>query len=155
MLFARRTRSGTRRVTSKLGLLPLPTLCALAVAGCVTGAPSSAGAAVVPLPIEAAFSAPGPFATTTGTVMKGSKVEYDLFYPSDYASVGFKSPITGSDERNPGQPLLWPPQRAPGGCGRSFPRRPRCGQGGRHGPEFDHHPHHVLHPRREFGYHEP
>ena len=25
--------------------------------------------------------------------MKGSKVEYDLFYPSDYASVGFKSPI--------------------------------------------------------------
>ena len=81
-------------MTSKLGRLPLLTLCALIVAaGCVTGVPSSAGAAVVPLPIEAAFSAPGPFATTTGTVMKGSKVEYDLFYPSDYASVGFKSPI--------------------------------------------------------------
>ena len=52
-----------------------------------------AGAAVVQLPIEAAFSTPGPFATTTGMVMKGSAVEYDLFYPSNYASVGFKSPI--------------------------------------------------------------
>jgi hypothetical protein len=81
-------------VASKLGRLPLPTLCALMLAvGFVTVVPSSAGAAVVPLPVEAAFSAPGPFATTTGTVMKGSKVEYDLFYPSDYASVGFKSPI--------------------------------------------------------------
>ena len=74
--------------------LPLPTLCALIVAaGCVAGVPSSARAAVARLPIEAAFSAPGPFATTTGTVMKGSTVEYDLFYPSNYASVGFKSPI--------------------------------------------------------------
>jgi pimeloyl-ACP methyl ester carboxylesterase len=81
-------------VASKLGRLPLLTLCALMLAvGFVTVVPSSAGAAVVPLPVEAAFSAPGPFATTTGTVMKGSKVEYDLFYPSDYASVGFKSPI--------------------------------------------------------------
>ena len=52
-----------------------------------------AGAAVVQLPIEAAFSTPGPFATTTGMVMKGSAVEYDLFYPSNYGSVGFKSPI--------------------------------------------------------------
>src|ERR1700728_3177758 len=94
MVFARRTRSGTRRVASKLGRLPLLTLCALMLAvGFVTVVPSSAGAAVVPLPVEAAFSAPGPFATTTGTVMKGSKVEYDLFYPSGYASVGFKSPI--------------------------------------------------------------
>jgi pimeloyl-ACP methyl ester carboxylesterase len=43
--------------------------------------------------VEAAFSAPGPFATTTGTVTEGSKVVYDLYYPSNYRSMKFKSPI--------------------------------------------------------------
>ena len=45
-------------------------------------------------PVQAAFTPPGPYATTTGTVTDASgTVIYDLFYPSNYAAVGFKSPI--------------------------------------------------------------
>ena len=45
-------------------------------------------------PIQAAYSPPGPYATTTGTVTDASgNVIYDLFYPSDYGALGFKSPI--------------------------------------------------------------
>ena len=44
--------------------------------------------------VEAAFAATGPYATTTGTVQDAAgKTIYDLFYPSDYAVLGFKSPI--------------------------------------------------------------
>lgn len=80
---------------AKLGRLPLLlTITAfICTAWCIAARPDSTGAAVVQSPIEAAFSAPGPFATTTGTVMEGSTVEYDLFYPLNYRTVGFKSPI--------------------------------------------------------------
>lgn len=44
-------------------------------------------------PVEDEFSAPGPYATSTGSVMDGSTVEYDLFYPRRYRALGFKSPI--------------------------------------------------------------
>jgi hypothetical protein len=45
-------------------------------------------------PVQAAFTAPGPYATTTGTVTDATgTVIYDLFYPSHYAALGFKSPI--------------------------------------------------------------
>jgi pimeloyl-ACP methyl ester carboxylesterase len=45
-------------------------------------------------PVEAAFAATGPYATATGTVRDGAgKTIYDLFYPSDYSVLGFKSPI--------------------------------------------------------------
>jgi hypothetical protein len=44
------------------------------------------------LPVQAAFSAPGPYATTTGTATDGT-ASYDLYYPSDYAALGFQSPI--------------------------------------------------------------
>ena len=54
---------------------------------------TSAGADAVQSPIEATFGAPGPFATTTGTVTEGSTVVYDLYYPSNYRSMKFKSPI--------------------------------------------------------------
>ena len=45
-------------------------------------------------PVQAAYTPPGPFATTTGTVKDASgQVIYDLFYPGNYAALGFKSPI--------------------------------------------------------------
>ena len=45
-------------------------------------------------PVQAAFTPPGPYATTTGTVTGASGTAiYDLFYPSNYAALGFKSPI--------------------------------------------------------------
>ena len=64
----------------------------IATGWCVAAMPSSAGADTLP-PIETAFSAPGPFATTTGTVTVGSTEVYDLYYPSNYRSLKFKSPI--------------------------------------------------------------
>ena len=59
----------------------------------LVGPLSASGAASARHPVEAAFSAPGPFATTTGTVMHGAGAEYDLFYPRHYRALGFKSPI--------------------------------------------------------------
>ena len=45
-------------------------------------------------PVQAAYTPPGPYATTTGTVKDATgTVIYDLFYPSSYAALGFKSPI--------------------------------------------------------------
>jgi hypothetical protein len=45
-------------------------------------------------PVQAAFTPPGPYATTTGTVTGASGTAiYDLFYPSNYAALGFKSPV--------------------------------------------------------------
>jgi pimeloyl-ACP methyl ester carboxylesterase len=45
-------------------------------------------------PVEAAYTKPGPYATTTGTVADGAgNAIYDLYYPEDYAALGFKSPI--------------------------------------------------------------
>jgi hypothetical protein len=43
-------------------------------------------------PVQAAFSAPGPYATTTGTATQGTAA-YDLYYPGNYAALGFQSPI--------------------------------------------------------------
>jgi pimeloyl-ACP methyl ester carboxylesterase len=79
---------------AKPGRLRLLMVAVFTVAAwCVAGVPASAGAAAAQSPIEATFSAPGPFATTTGTVTEGSTVVYDLYYPSNYRSLGFKSPI--------------------------------------------------------------
>jgi hypothetical protein len=48
----------------------------------------------VSYPVQAAFTPPGPYATTTGTVTDATGTAiYDLFYPSNYAALGFKSPI--------------------------------------------------------------
>jgi len=48
----------------------------------------------VSYPVQAAFTPPGPYGTTTGTVADAAgTVIYDLFYPSNYAALGFKSPI--------------------------------------------------------------
>jgi hypothetical protein len=53
-------------------------------------APLAAGPS--PFPVQAAFSAPGPYATTTGTATDGTAA-YDLYYPGSYAALGFQSPI--------------------------------------------------------------
>ncbi len=45
-------------------------------------------------PVEAAYRRPGPYATTPGTVTDGAgNAIYDLYYPADYAALGFQSPI--------------------------------------------------------------
>jgi len=48
----------------------------------------------VSYPVQAAFTPPGPYGTATATVTNASGTAvYDLFYPSHYAALGFKSPI--------------------------------------------------------------
>ena len=45
-------------------------------------------------PVQAAFTPPGPYATTTGTVTNSAGTAiYDVFRPGDYTALGFKSPI--------------------------------------------------------------
>jgi hypothetical protein len=73
----------------------------------LTGAASPPAQASQPAPlypVQAAFASPGPYATTTGTVTDATGTAiYDLFYPSNYAALGFTSPIvtwgngTGAD----------------------------------------------------------
>ncbi len=63
---------------------------ALALAS-LTGAARQPG---VSYPVQGAFTPPGPYATTTGTVTNAAGTAiYDLFYPRRYAALGFKSPI--------------------------------------------------------------
>jgi pimeloyl-ACP methyl ester carboxylesterase len=48
----------------------------------------------VQYPVESAFTPPGPYATTTSTVTDGAgNAIYDIYYPADYAALGFQSPI--------------------------------------------------------------
>ncbi len=45
-------------------------------------------------PVEAAYTPPGPYPTTTSTVTNDAgDAIYDLYYPRDYAALGFQSPI--------------------------------------------------------------
>jgi pimeloyl-ACP methyl ester carboxylesterase len=44
-------------------------------------------------PVEAAYATTGPYATTTGTATDGAGNTYRLYYPNDYAALGFDSPI--------------------------------------------------------------
>jgi pimeloyl-ACP methyl ester carboxylesterase len=44
-------------------------------------------------PVQTEFAQPGPFATTSRTVTLGNSATYDVFYPSNYAALGFASPI--------------------------------------------------------------
>jgi pimeloyl-ACP methyl ester carboxylesterase len=57
----------------------------------LTGAARQPGPA---FPVQDAFTPPGPYATTTGTVTNAAGVAiYDVFRPGNYAALGFKSPI--------------------------------------------------------------
>jgi len=58
-------------------------------------------------PIQAAFTRPGPYAITTGTVTDpAGSVIYDLFYPRHYAALGFKSPIITWGNGTTGRPAM-------------------------------------------------
>ncbi len=60
----------------------------------LTGAARQPSPANPSYPVQSAFTPPGPYATTTGTVTDASGTAvYDLFYPSNYGALGFKSPI--------------------------------------------------------------
>jgi pimeloyl-ACP methyl ester carboxylesterase len=56
--------------------------------GLVTGSASAAT-----YPVETAYSTTGPYATTTGTATDGAGNTFRLYRPSDYAALGFDSPI--------------------------------------------------------------
>jgi hypothetical protein len=71
---------------------------AVVLCAAIVAVPLSAGAANLSLsptsyPIDAAFTQPGPDATTTATITEGGQPVYDVFYPAHYASLGFRSPI--------------------------------------------------------------
>jgi hypothetical protein len=56
-------------------------------------------------PVEAAYTRPGPYPTTTGTVTDGAgNAIYDPYYPADYAALGFQSPIVTSGNGTGGIP---------------------------------------------------
>ena len=66
----------------------------------------AADAPRVQYPVEAAFTPPGPYTTTTSTVTDGAgNAIYDIYFPEDYAALGFKSPIVtwgnGTDDIPP------------------------------------------------------
>jgi hypothetical protein len=67
--------------------LTLTLLIILALIGGTTSIAAAAGN-----PVETTYTAAGPYATMTGTVQDGSAT-YDVFRPSNYAALGFKSPI--------------------------------------------------------------
>jgi pimeloyl-ACP methyl ester carboxylesterase len=50
-------------------------------------------AAAATYPIEASYTAIGPYSTTTASATDSAGNAYTLYYPSDYAALGFKSPI--------------------------------------------------------------
>jgi hypothetical protein len=81
----------TRRFTASRHARVTVALSATLMLATLTGA---ARQPAVGYPVQAAFTAPGPYATTTGTVTDATgTVIYDLFYPSHYAALSFKSPI--------------------------------------------------------------
>lgn len=58
-------------------------------------------------PVQAAYTKPGPYSVTTGTVTDGSgDVIYDLYYPDDYAALGFQSPIITWGNGTDGTPAM-------------------------------------------------
>jgi hypothetical protein len=73
---------------------PLRAAAALAAALMLATLTGAARQPAVSYPVQAAFTPPGPYATATGTVTNASGATvYDLFYPNDYAALGFQSPI--------------------------------------------------------------
>jgi hypothetical protein len=80
-----------RRLAASGPLRVAAALCAVLMLAALTGA---ARQPAVPDPVQAAFTPTGPYATATGTVTDASGTAiYDLFYPGDYAALGFQSPI--------------------------------------------------------------
>ena len=84
-----------RRMAASRGPRVATALAAAALMAVLTA--SLTGAARQPItlyPVQAAFTPPGPYATTTGTVTNSAGMAiYNVFRPGDYAALGFKSPI--------------------------------------------------------------
>ena len=56
-------------------------------------------------PVQSAYTKPGPYATTTGTVTGATgTATYDEYYPASYAALGFKSPIVTWGNGTGGKP---------------------------------------------------
>src|SRR5690348_3590516 len=80
-----------RRIAASRGPRVAAALAAAALMASLTGA---ARQPITLYPVQAAFASPGPYATTTETVTDTSGTAiYDVFRPSDYAALGFQSPI--------------------------------------------------------------
>ena len=79
------TPAGRRglRWTAALGIVAVALLC------------SSAGVSAASASIESTFAANGPYATSSVNVLPNASgsPQYEIFYPSNYAALGFKSPI--------------------------------------------------------------
>jgi pimeloyl-ACP methyl ester carboxylesterase len=70
--------------------------------------PQAAETSGTEYPVQAAYSKLGPYAVTTGTVADGSgDVIYDLYYPADYAALGFRSPIITWGNGTDGTPAMY------------------------------------------------
>ena len=81
----------------------LPAALTLALAGITACAPGHQGR----YPVQAAYTRPGPYATSTGTVTDATgKAIYDMFYPRHYAALGFKSPIVTWGNGTTGRPAM-------------------------------------------------
>ncbi len=95
----RRPRAAHKLAASRWPRLAAALAAALVLAA-LTGAarqPALTSAARQPgvtEPVEALFTAPGPYATSTATVTDSAGTAvYDLFYPAAYPALGFMSPI--------------------------------------------------------------
>jgi hypothetical protein len=80
-----------RRVAAALSAAALMATLTTALTGAARQ-PASPAQPSPALPVQAAFSPSGPYATATGTVTAGTAV-YDVYRPGNYAALGFKSPI--------------------------------------------------------------
>ena len=80
-----------RRMAASRGPRVAAALAAATLMASLTGAARQPAPAY---PVQAEFTPPGPYATTTGTVTNSAGTAiYDVFRPGDYAALGFKSPI--------------------------------------------------------------
>ena len=91
----------TRRCVA---VVTVGTLLGLAAPGIVAPQPAQA---LPTLPIENAFTPPGPYPTTTTTVSVPGHAPYALFYPADYESLGFASPIVTWGNGTDGSPSMY------------------------------------------------
>ena len=81
---------------------------ALLVVWLTVGAGIAAAAPRTMYPVQAAYTPPGPYRTTTGVVTGGSgRAVYDLYYPRNYGALGFKSPIVTWGNGTAGTPRMY------------------------------------------------
>jgi pimeloyl-ACP methyl ester carboxylesterase len=76
-----------------LGVVAVLATCAAVAAAPAAAACTGGATTTSTCPIEAQFAAAGPYATTTGSLTDAGGRTYTLFYPSNYAALGFASPI--------------------------------------------------------------